>query len=171
MEYFETVDEPTIIVMFGDHQPSDYVTQVIDRITGYNPESEDPEEAQKSYLVPYFIWNNYGLTIEDRDLTSVNYLAQDILKAAGLPMTEYQIYLNELQNTLQAVAGGAYVDKDGNYYTYDEDSQYLDLINEYNILEYNHLTDTDHRVLSLFTRDTNLNQIVQELAEGTTEDG
>ena len=69
-------------------------------------------------------------------------------------MTEYQIYLNELQNTLQAVAGGAYVDKDGNYYTYDEDSQYLDLINEYNILEYNHLTDTDHRVLSLFTRDT-----------------
>ena len=171
MEYFETVDEPTIIVMFGDHQPSDYVTQVIDRITGYNPESEDPEEAQKSYLVPYFIWNNYGLTIEDRDLTSVNYLAQDILKAAGLPMTEYQIYLNELQNTLQAVAGGAYVDKDGNYYTYDEDSQYMDLINEYNILEYNHLTDTDHRVLSLFTRDTNLNQIVQELAEGTTEDG
>ena len=37
VEYFERVDEPTVIVMFGDHEPNDYVTEVIDHLVGNDP--------------------------------------------------------------------------------------------------------------------------------------
>ena len=34
IDYFKEQDEPVIVVMFGDHQPSDYITNVIQRICG-----------------------------------------------------------------------------------------------------------------------------------------
>ena len=151
VDYFEQSGEPTIIVAFGDHQPSDYVTNVIDRITKYNPDSEDLEEAQKSFLVPYFIWNNCGLDIDAGELSSVNYLASVILEAAGIPMTPYQSWLLDQKEILPAIAGGAYVDTQGNYHSYDEkNSEYGSLLNTYNILQYNHMTDISHRNSSLF---------------------
>ncbi len=150
MDYFDSVEEPTIIVMFGDHEPTDYITDVVARLTGYQAD-ESLEERQKSYLVPYFIWNNFGAEIEAPELTSVNYLAANILSATGIPLTKYQQYLLELQETLPVICANAYVDADGNYYAYDdEDTGYEQLLNTYNILTYNHLTDADHRVEELF---------------------
>ncbi len=158
MEYFNTVEEPTIIIMFGDHQPSDYITNVIDDLTGYDPESEDLEEAQKQYIVPYFIWNNFGMEIEDRDLTSVNYLAANTLQAAGIPLTSYQEFLLDLQKELPVVSGGAYVSTDGTYYSFDEkDTPYSSILNTYNILQYNHLTDFNNRDTSMFTTNAETN--------------
>ncbi len=152
IRYFEEKGEPTIVVMFGDHQPSDYITNVIARITGYDPDAS-LAEAQKSYLVPYFIWNNYGLEVKDRNMVSVNYLAADILEAASLPLTRYQSFLLSLQKILPAVSGRAYMDAEGSYYTYDQDnSDYSDLLNKYAVLEYNHLIDTRDRVTEVFTQ-------------------
>ena len=151
IEYFETVKEPVIIVMFGDHEPSDYVTNVIKRITGYDPEAS-LKELQRSYIVPYVVWNNFGMEFGDYPLTSVNYFGADLLKAAGLPLTAYQQFLLSLQEQLPVICAGAYIDADGNYYTVDErDNAYGNLLNNYNILQYNHLTDRAHRVLSVFS--------------------
>ncbi len=157
MAYFNTFDEPTIVVMFGDHQPSDYVTTVIDQLTGYNPDSEDIEEAKQSYKVPYFVWNNFGMNMEDRELSSVNYLAADILDAAGIPLTDYQKFLLKMQEQIPAIAAGAYVDNNGTYHSLDEETDLSDLLNQYNILAYNHLTDFKNRVTDLFAKSANAN--------------
>ena len=152
VRYFEESGEPVILVMFGDHQPSDYITNVISRITGYDPDVS-LEETQKSYIVPYLIWNNYGLDVPSRDMVSVNFLAADIIEASGLPLTRYQSFLLELQKVLPAVSGRAYMDSAGKYYTYDQkNGDYDDLLNEYSILEYNHLIDTKNRVTEVFTQ-------------------
>lgn len=149
--YFEKVERPTIIVMFGDHQPSDYVTSVIDRVTGYDPDSEDLEEAQKSYIVPYFIWDNFGLEMDAKEMMSVNYLAADLLQAAGIPLTQYQEFLLSMQQVLPVVSGGAFIDTAGTYFSYeDKNTKYESMLNDYHILQYNHMTDIDHRVRSLF---------------------
>ena len=150
MEYFRQVDEPVILLMFGDHQPSDYVTDVIKRLVGYDPE-KSLEEAQKAYMVPYFIWNNCGLTFDVPQLTSLNYMAANILKTAGLPLTQYHEFLLDLQEELPAISAGAYVDTDGVYYSFDEKNEVFDeALNRYNILQYNHMTDISNRVTSLF---------------------
>ncbi len=150
IDYFETVDEPTIIVMFGDHEPTDYITDVIARITGYDGEAS-LEERQKAYQVPYFVWNNMGLDIDVPELTSVNYLAADILSAAGFPLTSYQQFLLNMQESLPVICANACVDTDNSYYAYDEESEYQELLQDYQILAYNHLTDEEHRVESLFS--------------------
>ena len=153
ISYFETVDEPTVIVMFGDHQPSDYITNVIARLTGYNLEGS-LEEYQQSFEVPYVIWNNIGLEKdESMALTSVNYLGAYLLNALDLPLTQYQEFLLQMREELPVVCAGTYVDKDGIYHSYsEEDSAYEDLLNNYNILQYNHLTDWKHRATEIFSQ-------------------
>lgn len=150
--YFEQVDEPTVIVFFGDHQPSDYITNVISRITGYDGEGS-LEEYQQAFLVPYVIWNNFGLEKDtSMELTSVNYLGAYLMELLDMPMTQYQEFLMELKEALPVICAGTYIDKEGVYHSYsEENSIYEDLLNKYNILQYNHLTDGDNRVEEVFT--------------------
>ncbi len=148
MDYFSSVEEPTIIVMFGDHEPTDYITNVIAHITGYDGE-ESLEEQQKSYLVPYFVWSNFDMEMQERPLTSVNYLAADILEAAGLPLTDYQQFLLELQEAYPVICGSVYIDEQGVYHAHGDEEP--EQITEYRTLQYNHLIDTSNRVFSLFS--------------------
>ena len=150
VKWLEDYDEPTIVVMFGDHQPSDYVSDVIARLTGYNQEAS-LEDQQKRYIVPYVVWNNYGADFDMKELTSVNYLAADLLNQAGLPLTQYQKYLLVQESELPVVCGGAYVDKNGAYYSFDEPSAYSQILNDYDILMYNHLIDSKNRVTGIFS--------------------
>ena len=154
IRYFEeNVTEPTIIVTFGDHEPSDYVTEVIDGLTGFD-ENGGLEETQKHYQVPFFIWDNMGLgKDETADLMSVNYLGAYVMEKAGLPLTEYQEFLLGLRQTLPVICSGTYIDENGVYHDWNKRSQdevYGDLINDYNILTYNHLTDASNRVTEIF---------------------
>lgn len=152
VEYFETVEEPTVIVFFGDHQPSDYITNVISRITGYDGE-ESLEEYQKAFLVPYVIWNNFGLEKDtSMELTSVNYLGAYLMELLDMPMSQYQEFLMELSEQLPVVCAGAYIDSEGTYHSYSEENEvYDELLNDYNILQYNHLTDGKNRVEEVFS--------------------
>ena len=140
-----------MIIMFGDHQPSDYITNVISRITGYDSEAS-LEEYQRSYLVPYVIWNNFGMEKDtSMELTSVNYLSSYLLKSLGLPLTEYKEFLLQLQEQLPVVCAGTYIDTDGVYHSWsEEDEVYEEILNNYNILQYNHLIDRKHRVSEVF---------------------
>lgn len=153
MTWLQSLTEPTIVLMFGDHQPSDYVTNVISHLTGYDPEGPI-EEAQKAFLVPYFVWDNFGLSMDAPALTSVNYLAADVLSAAGIPLTQYQQFLLDLQKQLPVVCQGTFIDQAGTYYSLDEEksSPYAQVLNTYNILQYNHMNDIKNRVTSVFAR-------------------
>ena len=150
MESLSQTDEPTILLMFGDHQPSDYITNVIERLVGYDPE-KSLEEAQKTYVVPFFVWNNFGMQMDLPPMLSLNYLAADILKSASLPLTRYHQFLLSLQEKLPVICAGAYIDQNGTYHTYDEENpDAQELLNRYNILQYNHMTDIKNRVTDFF---------------------
>ncbi|MFQ9393374.1 MAG: hypothetical protein ACLR2E_03155 [Lachnospiraceae bacterium] len=53
-EYFATQDEPTVILMFGDHQPSDYICNPILRLLGQDSSIRESsvDELRKGYVVP-----------------------------------------------------------------------------------------------------------------------
>ncbi len=153
MTYLETVKEPTMVVMFGDHQPSDYVTNVIDRLTGYDPEVS-LEEAQRSFIVPYFVWNNFGMQFDAPSLTSVNYLGADLLQAAGVPLTQYHQFLLALQEDLPVICQGAIIDRSGNYIAVSDGDTLPEAqeLNDYSILQYNHMIDIRNRVTPFFAK-------------------
>lgn len=146
--YFEEQDEPVVVLMFGDHQPSDYITNVVRRICGVD-EPETLEEVQQGYRVPFMIWSNQELESAYYDGISVNYLGGILMEAAGVPLTGYQEYLMELMETLPVITGNVIRDQSGTFYSLDSE-EYADLLNEYKILQYNHLVDTKNRVNSFF---------------------
>ena len=166
----QNVTEPTIIVTFGDHEPSDYVTDVIDGLTGFDSNTTDLEEVQKHYQVPFFIWNNMGIGKDESvNLMSVNYLAAYIMREAGLPMTDYQQFLTQLQKQVPVICANTYIDADGHYHDWKElssDTQNKDAVNAYNILAYNHLVDVRHRVDQLFAEPADA-QILSSLQKQT----
>ncbi|MDO4321726.1 MAG: sulfatase-like hydrolase/transferase [Lachnospiraceae bacterium] len=146
--YFQEQDEPVIVLMFGDHQPSDYITNVIQRICGVQSQ-ETLDYVQQGYRVPFMMWSNYGLEHEYYDGISVNYLGGILMQNAGIPLTGYQQFLSNLMETLPVVNGNVYRDSEGTFYSYGGD-EYADILNEYKILQYNHLVDGKHRIPSFF---------------------
>ena len=94
VDYFSDVREKAVIVFFGDHQPADAVVA---------PFYQDPLQAgvlEKNtalrYQVPYLLWANYDIESASGKNTSLNYLAAQVLRAAGVPTNAYQNYLLEL---------------------------------------------------------------------------
>ena len=73
------------------------------------------------------------------------------LEQIGIPITQYQKYLLVQQTELPVICAGAYVDKNGKYYAFDQPGAYSQILNDYNILEYNHLIDIKNRVTGIFT--------------------
>lgn len=146
--YLQEQDEPTVVVMFGDHQPSDYITNVIQRICGVQSD-ETLEYVEQGYRVPFLIWSNYGLEHAYYDGISVNYLGGLVLDAAGVPRTGYQNYLSGLMETLPIINGMVYRDSSGTFYNL-EDETYGELLSEYQTLQYNHLVDKKHRMNAFF---------------------
>lgn len=144
--YFDQQEEPVIVVMFGDHQPSDYITDTIQRICGVSG-GETLAEVQQGYRVPFMMWSNFDLEHTYYDGVSANYLSGILLENAGVPLTGYQKYLMKLMEQLPVINGNVYRDSQGIFHSYDEDET---LLNEYQILQYNHLVDGKNRVSGFF---------------------
>lgn len=144
-EYFSGQDEKTIILMFGDHQPADYVVRCIQQI------SEDSLEGQQQrYLVPYVMWANYDIEESEGDISSPNYMAIPLLEEAGIPLTAYQKFLKQLSKQIPVITQNAAMDSEGRFYE-RHDPALQSVLFEYSLLQYNHLADTKHRLEHFFT--------------------
>lgn len=97
IDYFALEQEPTVIVFFGDHQPNDAVAAPILAANGMSVKNLTDEELALRYQVPYVIWANFDIQEETGADSSVNYLAANVLRAAGIPMGGYQKFLLKLQ--------------------------------------------------------------------------
>ena len=148
VEYFEGVEEPTIIVMFGDHQPpitnSFYAAQF-----GKSVNNLSVEQQAVWYATPYVIWANYDIEEMELDMSS-NYLSSYVMQMAGLKLTGYNKYLLELQKMLPVISAVCYMDAEGNIYANDEESEYSDLLKEYQMVQYNQLFDIENRYNEFF---------------------
>jgi len=92
IRYFESSDEPTMIVMFGDHQPS-VEDEFFDEIAGMPSADVPAGDHLMWYETPFLIWKNYESGSEQKGKMSAIYLASELLDQAGLDMTPYQRFL------------------------------------------------------------------------------
>ncbi len=141
IEYFSTVKEPTVICMFGDHQPSvetEFICEAlgVDSLSGLTPQQE-----QSRHITPFIIWANYDIGEQQIDRLSANYLSSLVLKTAGVKLSEYNEYLLKLSETLPVIDTVGYIDNENNYYKWSDVSPYSHLLDEYEKIQYNNIFD------------------------------
>lgn len=120
ISYFENEEEPVVLVFFGDHQPNDTVAAPVLAANGRSVKDLTDEEEDQRYLVPYLIWANFPLEAEHGKETSVNYLAGQMLFAAGVPLSDYQLFLTEQETAFPILSAQRVVDAAGNRSTAEE---------------------------------------------------
>lgn len=149
VEYFEKANEETVILFFGDHQPalgdgfSDHLAE--------NGVLSEKDSKISRYVVPFYIWANYPISEQEIGTISVNYLSTLLLKTAGVKMTPYNEYLEDLMEILPIVSPIIGEDRNGNEFNCrEEDHPYFELLNEYHIIQYNNVFDRRKRVDDIF---------------------
>ncbi len=145
IDYFKTVDEPTVICFFGDHQPTienEFISEVLG---GKSLLMLTDEEEQKRHITPFIIWANYDIEESYYERLSVNYLSTLTLKTAGVRLTPYHKFLSQLMEKLPVIDTVGYYDKNGTHYSWNTASEYSDLLNYYEILQYNNIFDSSNR--------------------------
>jgi len=113
LSYFARVNEPTLVVFFGDHQPTNSVVRPIWKLNGKSDSTLTEEENARRYQVPYIIWANYPMESVHGEDTSVNFLASKVLDAAGIPHSPYNAYLSELSESFPVISSIQAVNSDG----------------------------------------------------------
>ena len=132
IQYFEAVEEPTIICMFGDHQPilTDFYYNAVFAGQGLTEE----EEQQQKYITPYLIWANYEVEWEEYGDMSACYLGAVLLECAGAELPDYYKFLLQMQKEYPVISRW-------NLENLGQEEKIL----QYQMLEYNHLVDKKYQ--------------------------
>ncbi|MDO4332509.1 MAG: LTA synthase family protein [Eubacteriales bacterium] len=138
VEYFAAQQEDTLIVFFGDHQPTDSVVNPVLKLHGRSCSDLSSQEEALRYKVPFFIWANFALEEEQNVETSANYLAAKTLQAAGLPLPPYFRYLTDLQAEVPVISASHVLLSDG---TFSFVKNQKELLNDYQTIQYYLLFD------------------------------
>lgn len=149
IDYFKQADEPTLILFFGDHQPHDQSVAGLLSENSYG--FDETEMLWNRYRVPFIIWANYDIDEQKDVITSANFLSALLLETAGLPLTDYQLFLKEVSQEMPVMTANFFMDASGNHFMYAEANEdQAALLKTYEILQYNHLFDKENRLQSLF---------------------
>jgi phosphoglycerol transferase MdoB-like AlkP superfamily enzyme len=149
IEYFSSVDEPVIICMFGDHQPS-IEESFVEELLGKKISQLSTEENQKRYTTPFWIWANYDIEEKEIEHMSANYLSSYLLEVAGLELSDYNKFLLQMHKTLPVINTAGYVDNEGNFYSWNDSSKYDELIEKYKYVQHNNMFDNANKLEDLF---------------------
>ena len=146
IDYFRDYDEPTVIVMFGDHQPG-IEQEFYEELYGRTLDEISSEEMQKRYTVPFIIWTNYEQESKNGIKTSVNYLSNLMLESAKLPKNKINLFLDTIENDIPQINAAGHYDVNGKWT--DNNIENSDALKNYSYLEYlclpTDLKRTNHR--------------------------
>jgi phosphoglycerol transferase MdoB-like AlkP superfamily enzyme len=151
IDYFASVDEKTVILFFGDHQPNDYIVNPLMALEK-NADAAQSEDYQRNrFVVPYLIWANYDIA-ERQDVTiSANFLSALLLETAGVPRTPYAYFLSDMQTQIPVMTATHLMTATGEYGSYDQvDEVQKKMLQKYALLQYNQLFDRQERRVLLF---------------------
>lgn len=132
--YFSQVEEPTLICMFGDHQAQIEDTYY-EYLYGKSLNELTPEEMQKRYITPFFIWTNYDIEETYIEKMSSNYLSTLVVRTAGYDLTGYEAFLYHLYQKYPVITPVGVYDNKGVYYP-SVDGIQDEMLRKYEWLQY-----------------------------------
>lgn len=141
IHHYSQVEERTMIVFFGDHQPP-LKNAFYEELYGKPLADRTTEEVLQQYAVPFFIWANYDIEEREDVILSPNFLGTCTAQLAGLPQTGYMNFLSELYQKLPVITPVGCIAADGTCYSRKELPQELaDLLRDYETLNYCGMVD------------------------------
>lgn len=146
LEYFRKVDEPVVICIFGDHLTS-ISEEWVEQVTGKEADNLTLEERESRYAVPYMIWANYDTQNQPIEMdTSANYLGALLLEQAGIPRTAYTNFLLQMQEKVPVLNVFGYQTTDGQWHTFDEETEVSEWVEQYRMLQYYTMFDSGRKM-------------------------
>jgi len=153
IDYYSNCDEPTIIAMYGDHQPA-FDNETLE-ILGDHVVDEENNHIN-NYYVPYVIWANFDIEEEDTlgdnehdpmlNTLSANYFASTVFELAGIELTDYDRYLLDLHERVPAITAIGIWDNEGNYYSSIDVTPHADELSVLQMVQYNLIFDDGGRL-------------------------
>ncbi|NQN87673.1 LTA synthase family protein [Streptococcus suis] len=135
ISFFSTYKEPTVIIMYGDHQPTlsqEFYTQFM-----------DTNSPSAKYTTPFVIWANFDIPKKENTTISPNYLVPYLMSILAeskypLPRTGYHQFLDEAQKSMPILTSWGNLDTTGKAIDNIEE---LPIYQTYLQLEYNNAID------------------------------
>lgn len=139
IDYFEKEEEPVIVIFFGDHNP--YLGD-----DGYYDFNIDLDVSnvcgfENYYETPYVIYANASAKkmfnkdfVGKGNTISPIFLMNELFDYCGLSGNEYLNYMSDLKSKIDVVSNYYY--KENGVFIKKEESNYKDLIKEYNNVNY-----------------------------------
>jgi len=115
VNYFEQVEEPTVILFFGDHQPSLYgdSRELLERI-GYCGNRESANGLLALQSTPYLIWNNFEQEPTHAEETmSMFHLVPYLTRTLDLDRPAFHAYMDDLFQQVQGFTRQVVCNGDG----------------------------------------------------------
>ncbi|MBO4460282.1 MAG: LTA synthase family protein [Clostridiales bacterium] len=153
LDYLKGCDEKYTVLVFGDHQP---------KMQAFN--NNFAPGRNSSYIVPYIIWTNYDMDPSlmeghetGEEVTSLNYLSLDVMRAAGIKMPAYYQVIDSIKKDLPSINANGYYSKNAKKYAYindvadQGDNRILDF---YHDIQYSLLFDKKDSKIKSFAKDT-----------------
>ncbi len=115
VDYFEEVDEPTVLLFFGDHQPSLHgeTRELLERI-GYTADRESDEGTLALQSTPFLIWNNFeDKPTHEEQTMSMFHLVPYMTRTLGLPRPAFHTYMDSLYSEVQGMTRQVYCNSEG----------------------------------------------------------
>lgn len=141
IEYFSSVEEPTILVFYGDHLPRPIFGDgdtLYDRL-GYSTDANtlnwSPRELKKMLSTDYVVWNNYGADLDVPEIVSCNNLGTKLLDWTGLPKSLYFYWVDTALEELLIYRDRLFVAADGNP-THGIPKEHQSMMDRYQVLVY-----------------------------------
>lgn len=112
IRYYQSCEERTLIVFFGDHQPP-LSASFYEYLLGTSLNDMTPEEQALLYKVPFFVWANYDIGTESGLQMTPALLGTYASGIAGLPMTGLQQFLSKMQTDIPVLCSVGIMRPDG----------------------------------------------------------
>lgn len=153
IDYFETVDEPTVIIMFGDHMTNagPIGETLLDQsnllgenynlsAAGKGVQGKTEHGILEQRRVPFMAWSNYESVNKDCGIISVTQLLPTVFSEYDIIMPKYFEYLKKSQEIYPACGSNIFIDKEGNCkFVSDMNEEEKRLYNENWLIEYDYI--------------------------------
>lgn len=138
-EYIQGLDEPTMILFFGDHLPFLHTkdnTNVIFELDYFNTD-DDLKDDYNLYNIQALLLSNFENEIEMPDYLGTDQLLLHLLKQFNVELNPYYDWLYSTSNILAGSNRVVSIDKQGNVYRTSElNGQMLDVYNTKKLMQY-----------------------------------
>ena len=121
--------------MFGDHFP--HIMDFTEELYGQDVSTLSIGDYARLHQTPFFIWSNKGVEAKEIKQISLNYLSNEVMKVAGLPLAPYQQELEKVREELPVISMFGFMNSDKEWFDINDKDKKTDYLkNEYSIMQY-----------------------------------